>query len=30
MADNRVFELPAGVSERLHSRLDQEFEKGAG
>jgi anti-sigma factor RsiW len=26
MADNRVFELPAGFSERLHARLDRELE----
>jgi anti-sigma factor RsiW len=26
MADDRVFELPAGFSERLHARLDKEFE----
>ncbi len=26
VADGRVFELPAGFSERLHARLDQEFE----
>jgi anti-sigma factor RsiW len=25
VADDRVFELPAGVSERLHERLDKEF-----
>ena len=25
MADDRVFELPAGFSERLHARLDQEL-----
>ncbi|MGB6975105.1 MAG: anti-sigma factor [Terracidiphilus sp.] len=25
MADNRVFELPAGFSQRLHERLDREF-----
>ena len=24
-ADNRVFELPLGFSERLHSRLDEEM-----
>jgi anti-sigma factor RsiW len=24
-ADDRVFELPAGFSERLHDRLDKEF-----
>jgi anti-sigma factor RsiW len=26
MADDRVFELPAGFSHRLHSRLDRELE----
>jgi anti-sigma factor RsiW len=26
MADERVFELPAGFSERLHARLDRELE----
>jgi anti-sigma factor RsiW len=25
MADDRVFELPAGFSERLHARLDKEL-----
>lgn len=25
VADDRVFELPAGFSQRLHARLDQEF-----
>jgi hypothetical protein len=25
MADERVFELPAGFSERLHARLDREL-----
>jgi anti-sigma factor RsiW len=25
MADDRVFELPAGFAERLHARLDEEF-----
>ena len=25
IADDRVFELPAGFSERLHERLDKEF-----
>jgi len=25
VADDQVFELPAGVSERLHERLDKEF-----
>jgi len=26
VADGRVFELPAGFSERLHARLDNELE----
>jgi anti-sigma factor RsiW len=26
VADNRVFELPAGFSERLHARLDRALE----
>jgi hypothetical protein len=26
MADDRVFELPAGFSQRLHGRLDKELE----
>ena len=26
VADDRVFELPAGFSQRLHDRLDQEFQ----
>jgi anti-sigma factor RsiW len=26
IADNRVFELPAGFSDRLHARLDKEME----
>ena len=26
MADDRVFELPAGFADRLHARLDQELE----
>ena len=25
MADDRVFELPAGYSERLHARIDREL-----
>jgi hypothetical protein len=25
MADDRVFELPAGFSERLHQRIDKEI-----
>jgi anti-sigma factor RsiW len=28
-ADDRVFELPLGFSERLHARLSQEFRGGA-
>jgi anti-sigma factor RsiW len=27
-ADDRVFELPAGFSERLHARLDRELQPG--
>ena len=27
MADDRVFELPAGYSERLHARIDSELER---
>lgn len=30
MADDRVFELPAGFSERLHARIDTELEKEGG
>jgi anti-sigma factor RsiW len=26
MADDRVFELPAGFSQRLHERIDKELE----
>jgi hypothetical protein len=26
-ADDRVFELPIGYSERLHARLDEEFSR---
>jgi len=26
MADDRVYELPAGFSERLHKRLDEELQ----
>ena len=26
VADDRVFELPAGFSKRLHDRLDKEFQ----
>ena len=29
-ADNRVFELPVGFSDRLHSRLAREMESGSG
>jgi len=28
-ADNRVFELPTGFSERLHVRLNEEFRRDA-
>ncbi len=28
VADDRVFELPAGFSKRLHERLDNEFQSG--
>lgn len=28
MADDRVFELPRGLSERLHARIDRELERG--
>jgi len=27
VADDRVFELPAGYSERLHARIERELEK---
>ncbi len=27
IADDRVFELPAGFSERLHARIDRELEQ---
>ncbi len=27
MADDRVFELPAGYSERLHAHIDRELKK---
>jgi predicted anti-sigma-YlaC factor YlaD len=27
MADDRVFELPAGFSQRLHERIDHELER---
>jgi anti-sigma factor RsiW len=27
MADDRVFELPAGFSRRLHERIDRELER---
>lgn len=30
MADERVFELPAGFADRLHQRLDQELALGEG
>ena len=29
MADDRVFELPAGFSERLHARIDRELSLGS-
>ncbi len=29
-ADERVFELPVGFSERLHARLDQELQPDSG
>ena len=29
VADNRVFELPVGFSERLHARIDLEFMRSA-
>lgn len=28
LADDRVFELPAGFTHRLHARLDQELAQG--
>jgi len=27
MADDRLFELPAGFSQRLHERIDREFQQ---
>jgi anti-sigma factor (TIGR02949 family) len=30
VADDRVFELPAGFSERLHARIDRELEAPGG
>lgn len=30
VADDRVFELPAGFSERLHERLERELATGGG
>lgn len=30
MADDRVFELPAGYSERLHARIEKELEDSSG
>ena len=30
VADDRVFELPAGFSKRLHERIDEEFASGSG
>jgi len=29
LGDDRVFELPAGYSQRLHDRLDRELEKSS-
>ncbi|HEX3890950.1 MAG TPA: zf-HC2 domain-containing protein [Terracidiphilus sp.] len=29
MADDRVFELPTGFSQRLHERIDRELERTA-
>jgi hypothetical protein len=28
VADDRVFELPTGFSDRLHARLEEELAKG--
>jgi anti-sigma factor RsiW len=30
VADDRVFELPVGFSQRLHERIDRELEKAEG
>ncbi len=30
VADDRVFELPAGFSQRLHERIDRELEEAEG
>jgi hypothetical protein len=30
VADDRVFELPTGFSERLHARIDRELEPRGG
>jgi hypothetical protein len=30
IADDRVFEIPAGFSERLHARIDEEIEQPGG
>lgn len=30
VADDRVFELPAGFTDRLHARLDEEFALSEG
>jgi predicted anti-sigma-YlaC factor YlaD len=30
MADDRVFEIPGGFSERLHARIDKELERTVG
>jgi predicted anti-sigma-YlaC factor YlaD len=30
VADDRVFELPTGFSERLHARIDRELDRAVG
>jgi hypothetical protein len=30
MADDRVFELPAGFSDRLHARIERELQGASG
>jgi hypothetical protein len=30
IADDRIFEIPAGFSERLHARIDEEIEQTGG
>jgi predicted anti-sigma-YlaC factor YlaD len=30
VADDRVFEVPAGFGERLHARIDRELEESSG